>query len=1084
MIVRNCELRLPGKLEECLQSLRRITPKAEIVIVDTMSKDTTIEVAQRYADVFEQYKGPRGDWTREMAAFDDAAAARNKSFELAHGEWLAWIDADDVLLTPEEAEQMLRAHHRWQPGAKSGAEIIREAGGENFIEAALQRMDKEHPEIDAVFCPYAYQVAPDGTVKVWQDRERFIRSTAGYVWRSAAHEICVPAKPSHKRPVYFAHCLFKHQKVFSPEEAAYSIGRHGKIMLADFEANKDRTTRTSLYLASFSHQLYPWRTWEFLEQAYASAITPLDRYRALVAIAGEEFLEGRVRDAYEHVAAAIQHKPNLPDAYYLGACIAESAEEWQKAADWFVEAASKEIGHVESNVPPRDQSPGGPLRAAMCCWRMSKVANNAGDWAACCRHLEEAGKIAQKLLADPALAHDRVEVGVLHVFWQNELAGLKYLLALQGLHEYLRVNDETQKALHVHEVIPHNLRDHPIAQELEASGGLVRRHMTDDKAYRAHYDKDSETGAIPTPLETLWGPFEKMQPRICWLAQQVRQQVETGARSIIEIGCFDGGFSGIPVMRAANEAAEKLSVEAYVKYTGIDTQQSKLDDFARRLLTGPKLEGMEPVSLICASKLEAGLSADIVVANEIIEHVPDPVAFVGSLLAAVNPGGRLFLSTPWGSYDKGNPLEATKPRDPRGHLRAMMPRDLVEVVEKAGGKVVDLGVAPVGFGPIGAEMFCSVEKVACCYEASVKPKAVTFVVPSALWDWNATHVKQTGIGASEETIVFLAEELAKGDLQAVEVFGPLPYAGVVRLEEVSARVPYWPVENLGRLKGRQKVVVSRAPSFGLQLEQVKGPLDMVLWLQDAIYGDLSPQVAEHYSKIVVLSEWHKQAMHERHGVPLEKMVVIPNFLLKEHFLQQDVKRERHHFIYSSSPDRGLLMLLKMWPQILDRWPDATLDVFYGWDGCKKLAAINPAWATSYEQLWKEWRELRYQKGVTDRGRVNHVTIAREMLRADVWCQTTDFEETFCSNAIKARAAGAVPVTHPIAALAETAVCPQAVIYDRRGAEEPFEAYRARTLMALEKAFDISDDERRKMMDEAIEKYRIEQVMPLWREVLR
>ena len=41
---------------------------------------------------------------------------------------------------------------------------------------------------------------------------------------------------------------------------------------------------------------------------------------------------------------------------------------------------------------------------------------------------------------------------------------------------------------------------------------------------------------------------------------------------------------------------------------------------------------------------------------------------------------------------------------------------------------------------------------------------------------------------------------------------------------------------------------------------------------------------------------------------------------------------RHHkLIYASSYDRGLQHLLKIWPEVVKKYPDATLDVFYGWN---------------------------------------------------------------------------------------------------------------------------------------------------------
>jgi len=177
-----------------------------------------------------------------------------------------------------------------------------------------------------------------------------------------------------------------------------------------------------------------------------------------------------------------------------------------------------------------------------------------------------------------------------------------------------------------------------------------------------------------------------------------------------------------------------------------------------------------------------------------------------------------------------------------------------------------------------------------------------------------------------------------------------------------------------------------------------------LWLQDAWYPDLTPEIAARYERIVCVSEWHRRAMHERHGTPLEKIDVIHNFILPEHFQTGDPpERKRDHFIYASSPDRGLIRLLEVWPRILERRPGATLDIFYGWRGAARLSTGSPEWTQRYEGHRRRFEELRHQTGVTFRGMVDHRTIAREYLRAGVWFYPTDFEETCCTAAIKARA---------------------------------------------------------------------------------
>lgn len=94
MIVRNEE----HCLASCLASVRPLVK--EIVVVDTGSTDATREVA-----------AAAGACVYDFGWCDDFAAARNYSLELATGEWILVLDADEVLepVGREEMAELLAA---------------------------------------------------------------------------------------------------------------------------------------------------------------------------------------------------------------------------------------------------------------------------------------------------------------------------------------------------------------------------------------------------------------------------------------------------------------------------------------------------------------------------------------------------------------------------------------------------------------------------------------------------------------------------------------------------------------------------------------------------------------------------------------------------------------------------------------------------------------------------------------------------------------------------------------------------------------------------------------------------------------
>ncbi len=80
MIVKNEEEDLPT----CLSSIKDIAD--EIIVVDTGSNDSTIEIAKKFgAKVFET------EWK------DDFSLARNFSLTKATGDWILWMDADNYI---------------------------------------------------------------------------------------------------------------------------------------------------------------------------------------------------------------------------------------------------------------------------------------------------------------------------------------------------------------------------------------------------------------------------------------------------------------------------------------------------------------------------------------------------------------------------------------------------------------------------------------------------------------------------------------------------------------------------------------------------------------------------------------------------------------------------------------------------------------------------------------------------------------------------------------------------------------------------------------------------------------------------
>jgi glycosyltransferase involved in cell wall biosynthesis len=94
----NCAVYLPAAIES---ALGQTYPTVEVIVVNDGSPDNTDEVVQPYLDRIIYFKQEnRG-----------LSAARNAGFRACHGEFICFLDADDILL-PEKFERQLAVFER------------------------------------------------------------------------------------------------------------------------------------------------------------------------------------------------------------------------------------------------------------------------------------------------------------------------------------------------------------------------------------------------------------------------------------------------------------------------------------------------------------------------------------------------------------------------------------------------------------------------------------------------------------------------------------------------------------------------------------------------------------------------------------------------------------------------------------------------------------------------------------------------------------------------------------------------------------------------------------------------------------
>lgn len=142
MIVKNESLTL-GRI---LKSAGKVCD--ELIVVDTGSTDATKRIALE-----------AGATVYDFEWIEDFSAARNFAFSKCTGEWILWLDADDVL--PQASINAIK-----------------------HLKTSLLLK----PELRTIFAPYHYEYTAQGQVAVNLNRERFIRNGIGHVWIGRIHE--------------------------------------------------------------------------------------------------------------------------------------------------------------------------------------------------------------------------------------------------------------------------------------------------------------------------------------------------------------------------------------------------------------------------------------------------------------------------------------------------------------------------------------------------------------------------------------------------------------------------------------------------------------------------------------------------------------------------------------------------------------------------------------------------------------------------------------------------------------------------------------------------------------------------------
>ena len=269
------------------------------------------------------------------------------------------------------------------------------------------------------------------------------------------------------------------------------------------------------------------------------------------------------------------------------------------------------------------------------------------------------------------------------------------------------------------------------------------------------------------------------------------------------------------------------------------------------------------------------------------------------------------------------------------------------------------------------------------------------------------------LGGSETVFIFLTEGLKKRpDVELDVVFRDM---GNEKFIEFVKDKEY------------DLVISNRHPG---PLFQIQGKINAV-YLQDMPNQEILMLISTLFqqgkiNKLIFLSHYQKTAYLQhlpmvdegRHCLMFENMIDTSMF-------DKTIKKEKQ-FIYASAPNRGLDILLDIWPNIHKELPEYTLKIAGSTDmySVKSNENADLGMNEQREEFLKIGKEL-FDKiknndipGAELLGGLNHQQLIDELEKSKALLYPSTFPETCCHLLNMALHAGAVPITSQIGALVE------------------------------------------------------------------
>jgi GR25 family glycosyltransferase involved in LPS biosynthesis len=301
-------------------------------------------------------------------------------------------------------------------------------------------------------------------------------------------------------------------------------------------------------------------------------------------------------------------------------------------------------------------------------------------------------------------------------------------------------------------------------------------------------------------------------------------------------------------------------------------------------------------------------------------------------------------------------------------------------------------------------------------EQCMNSKNILFYTGFSEIDWNYTYTFDNALGGSEKAVAYLSKCFPKN--YNIYVSGHVKNERVENIHYIHLN----DLHNLINTTPFHTVIVSRYISFYEMFKECSY-YQSYIWAHDVVllpYGcNLnSNQILKKWNNYIkgciCLTEWHKNLFVEKYSEIKDKIHTINNGIdiYNSNFngtnnVNVNKRKIQNKFIYSSRPDRGLNILLDLWPKITEEIPDATLTVC-----CYGTFPSKPE-EHALKDIIDKYDNIQFL------GKLSADKLYEEMRSSEFWLYPTHWPETSCITALEMLMSEVICLYYPVAGLVNT-----------------------------------------------------------------